>query len=407
MNPPTIPVELQEHILGDLRDDIPTLKSCAFVCRAWRPTTRSLLFRRFRVLYQHGEEQGDSAFQVCGKYVDEVLYLAEYIRELEIQDEARLLMEDGLEGLLESKALCTLLDRTHSLQRVLVSTFRGGLTPMRAWRRNNSNFRVSFTAALRRSQSSLTHVLFDGFSFAASDFRLFHGMRCLQYVGLERMTTDSDEDETLSPLSKEEPPHGSRLQTLTLYFSFADSGNGPLVVGVLDALHSVNVAHITNLRLGGVVNAGVFEALPASWLSCVTHLGLELTNLNPTHASSPLAAAFVAKVPTFRALKTLELSLNIYPSAVPHDLSALEGFMARLLPANDLASIVTTVTAHGPPVYLDALRRHYHFCLSRAEVVKVQWEDGKPETLEPVFPALFADGTMTVGKFRQATWISW
>ncbi|KAJ7737720.1 hypothetical protein B0H16DRAFT_1891564 [Mycena metata] len=401
MTAPTIPIELQERILNHLRGDIPTLKSCSFVCQAWTPNTRSHLFRRFKALHDPG------AFHKCWKYVDQVPHLAEYIGEVEIQSRPGILLETaGVRTTSQFKALnalCTLLDRTHSLQTLVIST---GSTSsrMRAWTKISPKFKVSLLAALRRSLSSLTHILLDDFSFAVSDLRsirgIFRGMQCLEYIGLERMGAEFDED-AISPITAfdDELQSGS-LRTLTLSFNFSVLVNGPLVAGVIDALHSVRVSHITSLRLGGVVGLSVFEALPASWLSGVTHLGLELSNLDPTEA-------FIARVPTFRAVHTLELSLNICPSAVPHDISALESFMTKLLPANQLLSIVTTVSAYGPPVYRDAVQRHYNFCLTRAKVVKIQWEDGKLSTLEPAFPKLFADGTMQVGKFRHAKWIPW
>ncbi|KAJ7778402.1 hypothetical protein B0H16DRAFT_1683637 [Mycena metata] len=349
MTAPTIPIELQERILDHLRGDIS-------VCQAWTPNTRSHLFRRFKVL-----PHDPDAFRKCGKYVDQVPHLAEYIRELEIQSGPGVLLEQESNAL---NALCTLLDRTHSLRTVVISTRS---STMQAWRNTSSDFRVSLSGALQRSLSSLTHILLDGFSFAVSDLRLVYGMRRLEYVGLERMGAELDDEISPIPAFDDEPQSGS-LRTLTLYFSFSDPGNGPLIAGVIDALHSVQVSHITSLRLGGVIGLSVFEALPPSWLSRVTHLGLELANLRP----------------------------------IPHDISALESFMMKLLPTNQLLSIVTTVAAHGPPVYRDAVQRHYDFCLTRANVVKIQWEDGKLETLEPAFPGLFADGTMQVGKFRHA-----
>ncbi|KAJ7749195.1 hypothetical protein B0H16DRAFT_1888251 [Mycena metata] len=399
MTAPTIPIELQERILDHLRGDIPTLKSCSFVCQAWTPNTRSHLFRRFRALPDPG------AFHKCWKYVDQVPHLAEYIREVEIQSGPGILLEQESNAL---NALCTLLDRTHSLQTLVIST--GSLT-MPAWGHVSSKFRASLSATLRRSLSSLTHILLDGFFFAVSDLHLIRGiirgMRCLEYVGLEGMGAESDEDE-ISPIAAfdDELQSGS-LRTLALSFNFSVVRNNPLVAGVIDALHSVRVSHITSLRLGGVIGLSVFEALPPSWLSCVTCLGLQLTNLDPALPLSPISEAFIARVPTFRAVHTLELSLSIRPYAVPRDISALESFMTKLLPANQLLSIVTTVSAHGPPVYHDAVQRHYNFCLTRAKVVKVQWEDGKLSTLEPAFPELFADGTMQVGKFRHAKWIPW
>ncbi|KAJ6572308.1 hypothetical protein B0H19DRAFT_1065267 [Mycena capillaripes] len=392
---PTIPIELHERILDCLHGDIPTLKTCSFVCRAWKPSTRIHLFRRFNASYDASTDQEGSAFIYCRKYVEQALHLAEYIREIEIH----VLLDDDMS---ETRALCVILDRAQSLQRVSISTFQGGFTTMRAWRTVSAQLRGSLSAALHRSSLSLSHILLDGFSWAVSDLELFRGMRRVEYVGIERMGFEDAEDDIPStPISGD---CCGTLHTVTLYFNFPDPGNGLLVASLVATLHAVKVSHITNLRLGGVLNVAVLAALPHDWLSNVTHLGLELTNLNPTHSGSPLSALFIAKVPAFRSLSALELSLNVYPSAVPHDLSALEIFLTQLLPTHRIASIITTVMAHGPPTYLDALRKHYAYCLSRADVVKVRWEDGKLEYLEPAFPELFADGMMEVGKFRQSKW---
>ncbi|KAJ7834778.1 hypothetical protein B0H14DRAFT_3709012 [Mycena olivaceomarginata] len=332
------------------------------VCEQLRPGAQ----RGKRIYQLESTEQDDPAFYHCGMYVDEVLHLAPYICEIDIQDGPGVFLEDGVAS--ELHALCNILDHTGSLRRISVSTFRGVFMTMRPWKENSVKFRASLSAALRRSCSSLTHLFVYGYSLAPSDVEMFRGMQRLEYVGLERIGVESDENETLS---------------------------------LINALHGVNILAITNLRLGGVVNASVLEALPPQWLSSVTRLGLELTNLNPTHSSSPLSAALIAKVPTFRAVRALELSLNIYPSADPHDLSALEVFMDKLLPPHRIDSIITTVAAYGPPVYIDALLRHYDFCLLRADVVKVQWEDGRLEYLEGPFSQFFANGTMQIGNFDE------
>ncbi|KAJ7306862.1 hypothetical protein DFH08DRAFT_515900 [Mycena albidolilacea] len=401
----TIPIELQEQILDCLLGDISSLKSCSRVCRAWGPATRIHLYRKFTAVYDASTEQDDPAFYHCGMYVEEVLHLAPYIREIDIQDGPGVFLEDGVAS--ELHALCNILDHTGSLRRISVSTFRGVFMTMRSWKENSVKFRASLSAALRRSCSSLTHLFVYGYSLALSDVEMFRGMQRLEYVGLERIGVESDENETPLVQISHDESHQGRIQTLTLYFNYSDPANGHLITSLINALHAVNILAITNLRLGGVVNASVLEALPPQWLSSVTRLGLELTNLNPTHSSSPLSAALIAKVPTFRAVRALELSLNIYPSADPHDLSALEVFMDKLLPPHRIDSIITTVAAYGPPVYIDALLRHYDFCLLRADVVKVQWEDGRLEYLEGPFSQFFANGTMQIGKFRRDKWISW
>ncbi|KAJ6461937.1 hypothetical protein C8R47DRAFT_1080453 [Mycena vitilis] len=174
----------------------------------------------------------------------------------------------------------------------------------------------------------------------------------------------------------------------------------PFVTGLLTSLHATTVSHITNLRLGGVVNTHVLPALPAEWLLNVTRPGINQLQFH-TSQQPTFGCACIAEVPASSAMQALELSLNLYPLVLPYDLSDLEIFLARLLPPHRLASIITTVTARRSPNYIEALRRHYNYCLLRADVVKVQWEDGQIDKLVPAFPGLFADGTMEVGKLSQ------
>ncbi|KAJ7484231.1 hypothetical protein FB451DRAFT_1231839 [Mycena latifolia] len=400
----TIPIELQERILDCLNGDISALKACSLVCGAWRPTTKIHLFYKFCVLY----DAGDTDFKYCEKFSAKFLHLAQYIREVDIQDGCGVLTDAAItgDGMSEQPALCTVLDRTHTLHKFSISTFCGNIGRIRSWRSIHGNVRASLSGAFDRSLPSLTHLLLDGFSFLLSDLKLFHGKRRLEYVGLERMV-GLDDGATVTLFPGDDSSHVGGLHTLSLYFIFADPTNGTLITAVTEALAGVNASHITNLRLGGVINASVLEALPFPWLSNLTHLALELTNLNPTHPESTLSGPFIAKVPAFHALRTLELSLNIYPSAVPQDLSGLEILLSQLLPPHRLTNIITTVAAHGPPVYFDAMRRHYNFCCTRADVVKLRWEDGRLEPLRVEFAEFFADGTMEVGKFRRQRWISW
>src|ERR1700722_12200653 len=46
---PTLPNEIQDHILDFLHDSKPALKACALVCRAWVPTSRYHLFSKIQV----------------------------------------------------------------------------------------------------------------------------------------------------------------------------------------------------------------------------------------------------------------------------------------------------------------------------------------------------------------------
>jgi hypothetical protein len=273
-----IPIELQERILDCLHGDIHTLKRCSFVCRAWRPTTRIHLFSEFQVLYDAGADDPDLNY--CGHFVEEVLHLADYIQDVDIQDGCGVLLDEETS---EPDALCTILDRTHLLRRFSLSTFCGNLGRVRPWTIVPDKFRDCLSSTLHRSLHSLTHLFLNGFSWGVADFELLRGMRRLEYVGLERMSLEYDQPAHPVPLTpSDDGTQQGTLRTLTLYFNFSDPANGTLVAAVIAALADVKVSHITNLRLGGLINPSVFEALPRPWLSNLTHLALDLTNLNPS-----------------------------------------------------------------------------------------------------------------------------
>jgi len=44
-----IPLEIHQEIVHNLSGSIETLKACSLVCRAWLPSTRSLLFRAVKL----------------------------------------------------------------------------------------------------------------------------------------------------------------------------------------------------------------------------------------------------------------------------------------------------------------------------------------------------------------------
>ncbi|KAJ7062004.1 hypothetical protein C8F01DRAFT_122200 [Mycena amicta] len=404
----TLPLEIQERILDYLHNDLATLEACSLVCRAWRPTTSTHLF----VLFKLRIDEDTLSLSRCQTFTKDFGHLTRYIRELDIQDGLRVLHIQNGVGLSELAALCVLLNETRALRRISLSTFCDGVGTARRWASGLDSFKISFSDALSGSSAeSLTHLLLDGFILTVADLKMFRGLKRLAYLGLERLGVasekDSDESDNTVPATDE-----YALETLSLYFIFSGPENGVFVKGIIAAL---GFSHVTHLRIAGLTNITVLEALPTVWLSNVTHLALELTNLDIHHPGSTLAPNFIAKVPTFSALLSLELSIHMYASVDQLDISPLARLLDNLLPESFGADsdpppqIITTVSTYGPPVYIPAVRAHYLYCLSRApaERVKIRWEDGNLAVLSQEFPELFADGTMEVGKFRTQRWISW
>ncbi|KAJ7197367.1 hypothetical protein GGX14DRAFT_667863 [Mycena pura] len=272
----TIPIELQEQVLACLHGDVLAMKTCSLVCQAWRPSTRTHLFYTFEVRY---DAQSDKDLSYCQDFVKNFLHLAGYIREIDIQDGCCVLAMSVYSS--ELRALCVLLDHTHSLHRIFLSTSCDGIGSMRVWRDNFEEFRVSFSAVLDRSSDSLTHFLLDGFFLQVFDLEILRGLRHLEYIGLERTGPVSDDgDIPIAGLLPGDSPQLKTLRTLTLYFTFPGPRNGCFVAGLATALNAMKFSRITNLRLGGVLTIAVLEALPEDWLSNVIHLALELSTFS-------------------------------------------------------------------------------------------------------------------------------
>ncbi|KAK7059834.1 hypothetical protein R3P38DRAFT_2838118 [Favolaschia claudopus] len=403
--PASIPIELQEHLLDFLFNDITTLKECSFVCRAWTPTTRTHIFRKFSAHYEY--DGNDPYKPRCWQYQQEFIHLVGYIREIDIQDAAGILLkpENATTNSSDSelRSLCAILDLLPSLQRVSVSTKCGSYRRMRSWNQLSIPFSDSLIAALQRSSSSLTHVFMYGFFFSALDASVFLGLPHLEYLGLEAISATNDGSDNLPPLPNDSPQSGN-LQTLSLYFIYPEIFNGHLIDRLISTLQASNLRH---LRLAGHAQISIMEAFPPSWSSSLTHFTLELTDFDTTggyEAYSPLSPSFIAKLPALHALKVLELSLN---SGLLNDLSALENFLDAMLPGH-LDELLITIGARGPTTSIDTVRQMYESSLSRAEVVRIQWEDGKLEELEEYYGELFAAGAMEVGHYPwQDHWISW
>ncbi|KAK7059832.1 hypothetical protein R3P38DRAFT_3523659 [Favolaschia claudopus] len=407
--PAPIPLELQEQVLDHLLDDTTTLKQCSFVCRAWTPRTRSYLFRKFSAHYRSPND----CTPRCRPYVEHFLYLAVYVREIEIQDSADAIFLTRKHpahtkpafGDSELLALCSIFDHLVSLRKITVSSKCGDVIRDRYWPHVSAKFRTSLEAVFNKFSSSLTHILMYGFFFDVSHVRMFRGLDSLQYLGLEAICAEN-ESTGLVPFQADDSLSFGSIQTLSLNFHTAelDPVNGLLLTRLVNTLRISNLRH---LRLGGANDVSILEALPLSWSSTVVHFALELTILNPTIPWSPLSPTFTAKLPEFRALRVLELSLNIEPLE-SHHLNALKDFMnAMLPPSRRLDELIVTIAAvEEVPVDSSAVSTLYEFCLSRAEVVRIQWEDGKLDILGDRFPDLFATGAMKIGHFLQDHWFA-
>ncbi|KAJ7249380.1 hypothetical protein C8J57DRAFT_1723956 [Mycena rebaudengoi] len=120
MTATAIPVEVHERILDHLHAEISTLKTCSLVGRAWRPTSRIHLFRKFRVSYDSSSD--DAAFDYCSRFEEQALHLVEYVREIYVED-AFATMLGGIMS--ESHAFARILDRTSTLHRLSISAYCG------------------------------------------------------------------------------------------------------------------------------------------------------------------------------------------------------------------------------------------------------------------------------------------
>ncbi|KAJ7249371.1 hypothetical protein C8J57DRAFT_1723948 [Mycena rebaudengoi] len=384
MTATAIPVEVQERILDHLHAEISTLKTCSLVGRAWRPTSRIHLFRKFRVSYDCTSSD-DAAFDYCSRFEEQALHLAEYVREIYVED-AFATMLGGIMS--ESHAFARILDRTSTLHRLSISAY---------CRRHGSTKSI-----LRKSSLSCTHLFLDGFFFAHAEILdIFRGMRQLEYVGMERSTLLLQTESQLQvKQSLAEQVYAGRLRTFTVYCPF---DNGRFVTSTVSALDGVDTSRINHLRLCGDIGVSILLALPPSWLRNVTHLSLQLlvTGLNP---NGPLSAASTSIVPKFVAMRDLELSLVFPPFKVPFDLSPLAIVLLELFPDHRLNSIVTTVVT-ARPIYFSAIDRHFEFCLVHSERVKLLWRDGKEEEIFAAFPELFMSGVMEISPRTSDIWM--
>ncbi|KAJ7249389.1 hypothetical protein C8J57DRAFT_1356843 [Mycena rebaudengoi] len=371
---------------------ISTLKTCSLVGRAWRPTSRIHLFRKFRVSYDCTSSD-DAAFDYCSRFEEQALHLVEYVREIYVED-AFATMLGGIMS--ESHAFARILDRTSTLHRLSISAYCRRHGPL------IKALKTAFASILRRSSSSCTHLFLDGFFFAHEEILdIFRGMRQLEYVGMERSTLLLQTESQLQvKQSLAEQLYAGRLRTFTVYCPF---DNGRFVTSTVSALDGVDASRINHLRLCGDIGVSILLALPPSWLRSVTHLSLQLlvTGLNPIGS---LSAASTSIVPKFVAMRDLELSLVFPPFKVPIDLSPLAILLLKLFPGHCLNSIVTTVVM-ARPIYFSAIDRHFEFCLAHSERVKILWQDGKEEEISAAFPELFMSGTMEISPRTSDRWM--
>ncbi|KAJ7249365.1 hypothetical protein C8J57DRAFT_1723944, partial [Mycena rebaudengoi] len=399
MTATVIPVEVQERILDHLHAEISTLKTCSLVGRAWRPTSRIHLFRKFRVSYDSSSSD-DAAFDYCSRFEEQALHLVEYVREIYVEDAFATMLGGGMS---ESHAFARILDRTSTLHKLSISAYCGRHGSASLWETIDKSVKTALESILRRSSSSCTHLFLDGFLFAYAEILdIFRGMRQLEYIGMERsellLPTES---QSHVKRSLAEQSDTGRLRTFTVYFPYDGPTNGDLLTSTISALDGVDTSRIDNFRLGGVIGGSIFRSLPDSWLLSMTRLAFQLML---SHLTGTRSEALISVVPRFLGLQDLELSLILQPSDIPHDLSSLETFLLKLLPGHRINSIVTTVFTYGPPVFLVAMGRYFDFCLAHSTRAKVLWEDGKEEILLTAFPELFASGAMEIGTFKSDKW---
>ena len=78
------PRELTDTVFDNLSDDYASLKSCALVCRAWKPSSQRALFRSIR-FEQAKMDALDRSMTALAKVLQENPQLAELVREIRLQ----------------------------------------------------------------------------------------------------------------------------------------------------------------------------------------------------------------------------------------------------------------------------------------------------------------------------------
>lgn len=78
------PRELTDTVLDNLSDDYASLKSCALVCRAWKPSSQRALFRSIR-FEQVKMDAFDRSMTAFAKVLQESPQLAKLVREIRLQ----------------------------------------------------------------------------------------------------------------------------------------------------------------------------------------------------------------------------------------------------------------------------------------------------------------------------------
>ena len=74
------PVEVLDHIIDYLHDDIPSLASCSLVCRNWTPSTHCHLFRSIRIA-----GGGPARLAAFSQFLSSTPYVALHVKELHIR----------------------------------------------------------------------------------------------------------------------------------------------------------------------------------------------------------------------------------------------------------------------------------------------------------------------------------
>ncbi|KAJ7262635.1 hypothetical protein C8J57DRAFT_1335522 [Mycena rebaudengoi] len=386
MTATVIPVEVQERILDHLHAEISTLKTCSLVGRAWRPTSRIHLFRKFRVSYDSSSD--DAAFDYCSRFEEQALHLVEYVREIYVEDAFATMLGGAMS---ESHAFARILDRTSTLHRLSISAYCGRHGSTSHWETIDKGVKIALESILRRSSSSCTHLFLDGFCFAYEDILdIFRGMRQLEYVGIERgaLLFQTESQLQVKP-SLAGQVYAGRLRTFTVDCPYDNDGR--FLTSTVSSLDGVDTSRISHLRLCGAIGVSILLALPPSWLRSITHLSLRLlvTRLIPTGslsvASTPIVPKFV-------------------PYGTSNFLSPLAILLLKLFPGHRLNSIVTTVVI-ARPIYFSAIDRHFEFCLAHSERVKLLWQNGKEEEISAAFPELFMSGAMEFSSRTSGRWM--
>ncbi|KAF6744892.1 hypothetical protein DFP72DRAFT_974579 [Ephemerocybe angulata] len=274
------PQELVDHIIDQLYDDRPSLKSCSRVCRTWLPASRFHLFAKvsLKAASLHGPASFPSA---CCKrllsIIDQTPEIASCIRELEVCEGTPFHFNhpevEATAWATTDQALLALFKRLKNLRRLDFAS-----TCIFYWKSLPATFQNAFCSLLATS-TSLTYLRLHSWCFPSFTSLALLLSHCKYLKGLSLSSTtvnqDDDIEQRLRCVIEEadgcDMVHSANLEVLTLDFVTF----GYLSSWLFSEPSTVDVSCLRELRVAHFPDISVIERLLVSVGPSLEHLHLK------------------------------------------------------------------------------------------------------------------------------------